>query len=174
GRGMEVVLRAVGVAKERGEAEENAEAGDEVSPREPSRRGRADHAHGNRRAQRDPDLPAMESPRWGTPEPRVERQQVVEDDGAPGRESTDRREPEHRHQRRDGDGTRKHETGDSRCARPPDRYRHDDGEEAREDEGMRLQRHAGAESEPTPGEIDDVAPFEPTYDTERAREEEGT
>ena len=156
------------------EAIDDAEADDEVPRREPSRRDRADQAQHDRGAQGDPDVPSMKPPHGRTTELRVERQQVIEHDGAPGRERTDRRKPEQDHHGRDRHGAWKYHAGERGGARPPDLDSDDDGEEAREHERVRLDRHPGAESEATPREIHDATPLQPARDAESAREQERT
>ena len=107
-------------------------------------------------------------------EARVERHEIVEDDGAPGRQRTGHREPGDDAERDRGDAQRE---GGKRCGdgpQPPRRDGDHDAERRRQHERMRLDRQGGAERQAAPGQRASPSRFHPADDAQGAGDEERT
>src|SRR5262249_42664728 len=171
-----MVLPALALTEEVGEAISQARGDDRVARREaPARDGGGER---ERRAggDRDPDVPPIERPALRPPQARVERHQVAYDDLVPRREPARRGEPDDDGKRRHGE--RRREDRDRRGDGPPPTAR-DEGDEHEqgggEEPGVRLDRDAGAERQPAPREARPLAwALGPARDAECRQQQERT
>ena len=174
GQRIKVILPAFALRRVVHEAVGDAEGGDEM-PRAPTAAQRGGERQGHAEREGNPRVPAIDVPRRGTAQPRIERDQVAGHDLVPGGEPAGEGQPaEHadrrRHHRREeqrGDAAGRHATAGARGGDGDD-----GGERSGEERRVRLHGDAGAERRPRPHEAHEPAALEPAHDAERPHDEQ--